>query len=95
MKPTTLTVLSHEQQTPTTSSDYKTFTVPGGCSAILISVATTDARISLDGNNPDSTHGHVFKKDLAPQLIPVGAGTSIIAASTASANAVTDITYLQ
>lgn len=94
MKHTTLVPISHEQQTPTTTSDYKTFTVPNGASAILVSVATTNARISLDGSNPDATHGHVFPKDVAPALIPVAQGSAIVAASTAAASAVVDITYL-
>ena len=92
MKWTTLSVLGHEQLTPTTTSDYKTGTVPNGTSAILISVATTNARLSLDGNNPDATHGHVIQKDTAPLLLPVAVAP--IVASTAAANAVTDITYL-
>lgn len=94
-KPTTLVPISFEQLTPTTTTDIKTGTVPNGCSAILISVETTNARITLTGTAPDSTHGHVFPKDAAPVLIPVGEGATVKAVSTAAASAVVNVTYLR
>lgn len=93
MKPSSYTVLKHDQITPTTTSDDKTSTVPAGCSAVMISVETTDARLSFDGTAPSSSVGNVFPKGLAPVLLPI-VPVSVQAVSTASANAVVDIVYL-
>lgn len=94
MKPNTLTPISFEQLAPTSTTDGKTATVPAGCSAVLISVETTDARITFTGVTPDSTHGHVFPKALGPVLVPVGQGATIEAVSTAAAASAVNITYL-
>lgn len=96
MKPSTflpLTILA--AQTPTTTTDTKTFTLPSGTSAFYITAETNDARITLDGTTPTATVGHKIPKDQAPVLILCGPGTSLKCVSTAAGNSVVQVTPLQ
>lgn len=94
MRPSTLTPISFEQLTSTGTGNVKTATIPTGTSAVLVSVETTNARVTFEGTAPDATHGHVLVKDLEPVQINVGSGTTIKFASTAAANSVVGLTYL-
>ena len=91
MKPSTYLPGTPSQIAPTSTTDVKTYTIPAGCSAVLIGVETTDARITLDGTAPDSTHGLVYPKGQAPVLVPVGPGSTIKAVSTAAATSTVGI----
>lgn len=95
MKPSTYTPKSFEQLTSTGTADVKTATVPEDTSAILITVETTNARVTLTGDAPSATKGHVFPKDSLPVLLLVGVGTTIKVASTAAAASVVGITYIR
>lgn len=85
------------QLTSTATTDVESKTLDGKVSAVLLTVETTNARVTFDpaGVDPDTTHGHVFAKDAAPVLVPVGAGTVIRHASTAGTNSVLNITPLE
>jgi hypothetical protein len=95
VKPSTLQPIGFEQLTSDAADDVQTATIPNGASAILVSVETTNARASFHGADPSDTVGHVIVKDLEPVFIPVGVGADIRVVSTASADAVVNITYLQ
>lgn len=96
MKYSTLLPLSTEQLTSTGTSDTKTATIPNDTSAVLISVETTDARVTFNsGDTPASSLGQLFPKALAPVRVDVGAGATIKVQSTASANSVVNLTYLR
>lgn len=81
-------------QTSTGTADVKTFTPPRTAVAFLISVETNACRLTLDGDTPDATHGQVFPKDVAPQLVLVG-GRDVKVVSIAAANSVVHITWLE
>lgn len=96
MKPSSflpMTILA--AQTPTTTTDTKTFTLPNGCSAFYISAETNDARATFDGTTPTATVGHKIPKDQAPVLVLCGPGTSLQVVSTAAGNSVVQVTPLQ
>lgn len=83
---------SFSQQTPATTVDVKTFTPPAGAVACLITVETTDARISFHGVDPAATVGHIVKVGQNPYYHP--AGTAFRAVSTAAANSIVNVTWL-
>jgi hypothetical protein len=82
------------QATSTATTDYKTVTQPEAANAFLISCETTSCRFSLDGVNPDATNGHVLPKDGQPYYVPVKP-RSLKVASTAAANSVVTVTWLE
>lgn len=85
-----------QQQTSTATTDPKTFTPPATVGqkahACLVSVETTNARVTLNGDAPDATHGHVFVAGQQPVYVP--AAVAIKVASTAAANSVVTVTWL-
>lgn len=97
MKPSTFLPIASKMatQTPTTTTDTKSFTIPPGTSAILVSSETNDARITFDGTTPTATVGHKVPKDQAAALYLVGAGANLQVVSTASGNSVVQVTFLQ
>jgi hypothetical protein len=94
-KPSTYTAgatyqLSATATTASTSSVLKNYE-----SAVLISVETTDARITFDGSTPSSTNGHVFPKGNPPVLVLVGGGSSISHLANSAGTSLVNITPLQ
>lgn len=99
MQGTTYDGLSFQQVTSTGTNDPKSLTVPAATRALFISVETTDARMTFAGVAPDSTHGHVIKKDVQPFILPLGGGSGTVVpnvqfASTAAAVCIVNVTYL-
>lgn len=97
MRPSTYAPISTSTVTPTSTSDVKTLTPPAGTSGFLITVETNNARVTLDGTDPSGgTGSHVYPKDTAPQLVLLGAqGMVVKCVSTAAANSVVNVTWLQ
>lgn len=94
MKPSTYLPGAASQIKPTSTTDVKTYTIPAGCSAVLIGVETTDARITFDGTDPSATNGLVYPKALAPVLVPIGPGSTIKAVATSAATSTVGIVPL-
>ncbi len=86
---------SPAQATSTGTADIKTITLPVGTSAILISVETTNARVTFDGTNPSASNGQVFPFGQMPAYLPIGGGVVVKFASTAAANSTVNISALR
>lgn len=95
MKPSTYIPISTVQVTSTGTADVHTVTPPANCSALLLTVETTAARMVFDGSTPGAANGLLCPTGLAPVLIPVGPGSTIKFASSAAAASIVDIAYLQ
>ena len=95
MKFSTYVPISTAQATSTGTGDVHTLTIPARCSAALITVETTAARVTLDGSAPGAGNGLVFPIALSPVLVPIGPGTTIKFASSAAGNSIVDVAYLQ
>ena len=93
----TYDVLSTQQVTSTGTANLQSLAIPTGARALLISVETTDARMTFDGSTPGTTNGHVIKAGVNPFVIELG-GAAIAPVvqfkSTAGANSIVDVTYL-
>jgi hypothetical protein len=61
------------QATSTGTADVQTTTPPVGALACLISVETTDARLTVDGSTPSATNGNVVQAGQSPAYLPIGA----------------------
>jgi hypothetical protein len=85
---------SPTQQTSTGTADVKTFTPPAGQTAFIVTVATTSCRLTTDGTTPDATHGITVQAGAQPLLLPIAAFGNVKIASTAAANSVVDVQYL-
>lgn len=87
---------AHKRDSSPDTSTVKTITVGGMTGAVLITVETTNARVTLDGSDPSaaSAPSTVFPKDSAPVLVPVGSGTKIKWVSTAAAASVVQVCEL-
>lgn len=83
---------SFQQQSSPDTSTVRTFTPPGNAVACLITVETTDARVSFHGADPSSSVGHVIKVGQNPYYHP--AATAFRAASTAGTASVVNVTWL-
>lgn len=83
------------QVTSTATTDVHTLSPPthGPTTGCLISVDTTDDRLTFDGSAPSGTAGHLVKSAQAyPWYVPFG--VAIKFCSTASANSVLNVTWL-
>lgn len=69
---------------------------PGSALAMLISIETTSARVTLDGSDPSasSAPSNVFPKDAAPILLPVGIGSVVKWVAASAAASVVQVTWL-
>lgn len=87
---------AHQSGTSSDTSTVETITLGSETSAILVTVETTSARITLDGSDPSasSAPSMVVQKDSAPLYIPVGPGTVVKFVSTASADSVVQVCEL-
>lgn len=94
MKPSTYRCISHEKLTSTGTSDTKTATVQRGTSAVLVTVETNAARITLEGTDPAGGTGHVIPKDTSPYFLPVGPAT-ILKAVSMTGTSVIQLSYIQ
>lgn len=96
MRPSTFVPISTTNVTPTTTSDIKSAKAPVAAAAVLISTETTDARVTFDGTDPSAgTGSHKIPKDQAPVLLLLGQGVTVKAVSTAAANSIVQLTWLQ
>lgn len=102
MKPSTYlpnvrnSATAHQRASSTGVADAKTITLGSMTSAILISVETTNARVTFDGSDPTaaSAPSLIFPKDLSPVLVPVGAGTVVKHCAATAAASVMQVTEL-
>lgn len=107
MKPATYVPINHAASGATTahqrdsspgtaSGDVKTLTLNKNTSAILLTVETTNARVTFDGSDPGaaSAPSNVFPKDSIPVLVPIGCGEVVKWCSTAAAASVVQICEL-
>ena len=97
MQGPTYDAIGFQQVTSTGTGDAHALTVPAGARAVLISVETTDARVTFDGSAPGATLGHVVKAGVNPVVLPVGGSgiaPSVKFASTAAAASIVNVTYL-
>lgn len=101
MGPSTFVPISTVRDSSADTSMVKTHTPPsgagiGGVSAFLISVETTNARVTFDGTDPSagSAPSHVWPKDQIPQLVLLGPGSVVKWCSTLGAASVVQITWL-
>lgn len=94
MKPSTYHPLQFAQLTSASTTDVQTVSVPGGSSALWLSVEGANARITFHGADPSSTVGHVYPSGITPVLIPIGPGTSLRVASTTAAATIVDVTFV-
>lgn len=95
MRPFSLRPISTATDTSPDASTVKTLTPPAGTTAMEITVETTNARMTLDGSTPTASNGHVVQKDQNPWYVSVGTGAVIKWLSTAGANSIVQVTYLQ
>lgn len=82
----------HAQQTPSSTSDTKTFTPPALAKACMICVETNGARLTFDGTAPSSSNGLVFPAGVAPIFVPMA--STIKAVSTVAGNAVVNVLWI-
>lgn len=103
MKPSTYlpnlrnnTTTAHFRNTSPDTTTIRTITPGTMTSAVLITVETTNARVTFDGSDPSaaSAPSIVFPKDSIPVLVPVGAGAVIKWVSTAGTAAVVNVLEL-
>jgi hypothetical protein len=80
------------QKVSTGTGDVQTWTPPDTITHVLLSVETTDARITCDGSTPGASNGHVLPKGAIPLYLPVGRNSAIKVVSTAGTSAVLNIT---
>ena len=76
-----------------TTSTVSTTAAPLSATGCLISIDTTDARLTFDGSTPSSSAGHLVKAGQAyPWYVPLGKTIKHI--STTTAAAVLNVTWL-
>lgn len=87
---------AHTRKSSPDATTVQTYALKPDTSAILLSVETTSARVTLDGSDPSaaSAPSLVFPTGLFPGLIPVGPGTTIKHVSTAGTASVLQICEL-
>lgn len=87
---------SHQRGSSPDTTTIRTITLTKNTSAILITVETTNARVTLDGSDPSaaSAPSLVFPKDLAPVLVRVGPDATVKWVSTAAAASVVQVCEL-
>lgn len=80
--------------TPADTTTVSTLTPPSGAVAALITVETTDARVTFDGSAPSQATpvGHVLKNGVSPVLVPCA--DSIKWVSTAAAACRVNVLWL-
>lgn len=83
-----------QQQTSTGTADVKTFTPPTGFKAhgCLITVETTTARVTFNGDTPGAALGHIVQIAQQPLYLPFAGPIKV--AATAAANAIVSVTWL-
>lgn len=96
MKHSTHVPVSHERQSSPDTSTVRTYTIPNRTSAILVTVETTAARITLDGTDPSaaSAPSLIIPASAAPIMLLVGAGATLKHVSTSGAASVLQACYL-
>lgn len=104
MKPSTYRPVSkassattaHKRASSSTTSSVQTITIDAHTSAILITVETTAARLTLDGSDPSasSAPSMVVQSAQNPLFVPVGSDTVIKFVSTAAAAAIVQVCEL-
>lgn len=87
---------AHKRDSSPDVSTVKTITLDANTSAILVTVETTSARVTLDGTDPSvaSAPSTVFPKDSIPVLVPVGPDATVKWVSTAAAASVVQVCEL-
>lgn len=76
------------------TTTVSTLTAPGNAAGMLLTVETTNARMTFDGTDPHGgTGSHVIPKDQLPLFLPIGNGTVVKWVSTASAVSTVNITW--
>lgn len=96
MKPSTHQCVGHERLSSASSSDIQTANVPRNTSSVLITVETTNCRMTLTATgDPTSTTGLILQKDQMPWFMPIGQGCTFKFASTGGTASVIQLAYLQ
>lgn len=80
------------QKTSTGTGDVQTWTPPDTITHVLLSVETTDARVTCDGSTPGATNGHIVPRSALPLYLPVGRNSLIKHVSTGGTSAILNIT---
>lgn len=83
----------HAQATSTGTGDPKTLTAPDNATGVFMTVLTTDARVTFDGTTPTSSNGLIVPDGGLPTFFPLG--RDIIFTSTAGANSVVDVLWIE
>lgn len=81
--------------TSTGVADPKTIPVPAGAAAAYITVETTAARVTFDGETPDATHGLVLATGILHYVPFVAPGGNIKFLSAAAGNSVVNVLWLE
>lgn len=91
-----LSTTTHQTATSTGTANIQTITPPNDAAACLITVETTAARITFDGESPGAgaAPGLVFPTALAPVFVPLGKGATIKFASNAAGNSIVQVLFL-
>lgn len=77
------------------TTTVSTLAAPAGAMACLITVETTDARMTFDGSAPSATNGQVMKQGVALVFVPLADQVNGIKwTSTAAAVSTVNVTWL-
>lgn len=90
--PANLYGTTETQLVSTGTGDVQSHSPAEGTVHMIVSVETTDARVTFSGVTPDSSHGHVIPKGALPLYVPVGRKTTLKACSTGGTSSVINIT---
>ena len=87
-------VTPHVEATSTGTADVKDVVAPAGATAFLVTVATTSARMTVDGSAPSTTNGLIIPLAAQPLLIPIGHPRTARFASAVAGTSVVDVLWL-
>lgn len=87
---------SHQRKDSSATNDIQTMTLSKDTSAILVTVETTAARVTIDGSDPSaaSAPSMVIQAGQNPILIPIGQGGTVKHVSTAAAHSILQVCEL-
>jgi hypothetical protein len=91
---------SASQVTSTGTANFQTLTPEATACAMLMTVETTSCRMTFDGANPSGSNSILVPTTTGgPIVVPVvglgGTGSKVVVASTAAANSVVTVIWLQ
>jgi hypothetical protein len=96
LKPSTYQVISQERLVSANETTAVAATIPNGCSAILVTVETTDCRMTLTpSGDPTLAIGHVVPAGLPVWFLAIGQGCTMQFASMDVTASVIQLSYLQ